>query len=106
MSLRAVATWGAWLALVWLAPAWLAPVWPFAAGGNAAAQAITSAITPTITPAAGAVAASQWWPGFIDARGKAFLELPADTKLCALARDALRRAKLEPGRLEIGRAHV
>ena len=38
-----------------------------------------------------------WWPGFIDAKGKAFLELPGDTKLCATARDALRRARLKPG---------
>ena len=43
--------------------------------------------------------AALWWPGFIDVKGKVFLELPADTKLCATAREALRRAKLEPGRI-------
>ena len=30
-----------------------------------------------------------WWPGFIDARDKAFLELPDDAKLCRLAREQL-----------------
>lgn len=40
-----------------------------------------------------------WWPGFIDARGKAFLELSDDAKLCALARDALRKAAAAPGRV-------
>ena len=40
-----------------------------------------------------------WWPGFIDARGKAFLELSDDAKTCALARDALRKAAAAPGRV-------
>lgn len=40
-----------------------------------------------------------WWPGFIDARGKAFLELAGDARLCALARDALRKAPPEAGRV-------
>ena len=33
-----------------------------------------------------------WWPGFIDARGKAFLELPDDARLCRLAREQLASA--------------
>ena len=82
-------------------------------GSNAAAQPLTqtAADAAAQTPARAAkraaaqatppAAAQPWWPGFIDAKGKAFLELPADTKLCALARDALRRAKLEPGRLAV-----
>lgn len=41
---------------------------------------------------------SQWWAGFIDSRGKAFLELPDSPRLCTLARDALRRARAEAGR--------
>jgi hypothetical protein len=41
--------------------------------------------------------AARWWPGFIDARGKAFLELPDDGKLCAIARDALRKGAAAPG---------
>ena len=43
--------------------------------------------------------AALWWPGFIDVKGKVFLELPADTKICATAREVLRRARLEPGRI-------
>ena len=33
-----------------------------------------------------------WWPGFIDTRGKAFLELPDDARLCRLARGQLASA--------------
>lgn len=47
--------------------------------------------------ACGSAQAQQWWPGFIDTKGKAFLELPGGTKLCATAREALRHAKLEAG---------
>jgi hypothetical protein len=43
--------------------------------------------------------AARWWPGFIDTRGKAFLELPEDARLCAAARDAVRKAAVEPGRV-------
>ena len=42
-----------------------------------------------------------WWPGFIDARGKAFLELADDAKLCALARNALHKAAAPPGRVMV-----
>lgn len=40
-----------------------------------------------------------WWPGFIDARGKVFLELADDANLCTLARDTVRRAAAKPGRV-------
>ena len=59
-----------------------------------AAQALPQAPAQPLGPAL-------WWPGFIDAKGKVFLELPADARLCALARDTLRRAKLEPGRVAV-----
>lgn len=36
--------------------------------------------------------AQLWWPGFIDARGKAFLELPDEARLCRLAREQLASA--------------
>ena len=76
----------------------------------AAAQAVEGpAVRPAVRPEvrlavnpAGHLSvpsAALWWPGFIDVKGKVFLELPADAKLCATAREALRRARLEPGRI-------
>ena len=41
--------------------------------------------------------AQLWWPGFIDARGKAFLELPDQAKLCRLAREQLASAARTAG---------
>ena len=41
--------------------------------------------------------AQLWWPGFIDARGKAFLELPDQAKLCRLAREQLASASRTAG---------
>ena len=101
MTLRAAAARPAWLmwAAVWMLGG------PLAWSSNADAQPLTPAVSQAparaVAQATSPVAAQLWWPGFIDARGKAFLELPADTKLCALARDALRRAKLEPGHLAL-----
>ena len=66
-----------------------------------ARPAVRPEVRPAVNPAGHLAVppASLWWPGFIDVKGKVFLELPAATKLCATAREALRRAKLEPGRV-------
>ncbi len=67
--------------------------------GHGAAHAQAPALQAPATQAPAAAGRALWWPGFIDARGKAFLELADDTKLCALARDALRKAAAEAGRV-------
>lgn len=48
---------------------------------------------------AAAQSGPRWWPGFIDTRGKVFLELPDEARLCAAARHATRKPAPEAGRV-------
>ena len=75
----------------------LVPVRQFVSVRQFAAALLCICMQATAAGQALVPVAPLWWPGFIDAKGKAFLELPGDTKLCATARDALRRARLKPG---------
>ena len=75
--------------------AWLV----FAAGsaGHAQSPGVAAARQAPPVPAGSAL----WWPGFIDARGKTFLELPNNASLCALARDAVRKTAAQAGRVMV-----
>ncbi len=70
-------------------------------GSSRTAWLLASALLGAQGVGAHAQGAARWWPGFIDTRGKAFLELPDDARLCALARDAVRKAAVASGRVVV-----
>jgi len=53
-------------------------------------------------PARNAPPANRWWLGFVDTRGHAFLELPADPRGCAARAALLKRGPLAAGAVASG----
>ena len=58
----------------------------FPARLRAGLRAVLPAAALAASLASACAHAQLWWPGFIDTRGKAFLELPADARWCGAAR--------------------
>jgi hypothetical protein len=57
---------------------------------------------PAQAPARNAPPANRWWLGFVDTRGHAFLELPADPRGCAARAALLKRSPLAAGAVASG----